>query len=79
MLAEPEVTGTGYRQEYLPGTDEAMAGVHGVAGRAGATVGRVDRDDLFCLQSRGLPRPEAERLLDRVLASGTAGARLVVE
>ncbi len=31
----------------------------------GATVGRVDREDLFYLMSRGLPRPEAERLIVR--------------
>jgi Fe-S cluster assembly protein SufD len=31
----------------------------------GATVGRVDREQLFYLQSRGLPRPEAERLIVR--------------
>ena len=31
----------------------------------GATVGRVDREDLFYLQSRGLPRHEAERLIVR--------------
>jgi Fe-S cluster assembly protein SufD len=31
----------------------------------GATVGRVDRDQLFYLMARGLPRPEAERLIVR--------------
>jgi Fe-S cluster assembly protein SufD len=31
----------------------------------GATVGRVDREQLFYLQSRGLPRHEAERLIVR--------------
>jgi Fe-S cluster assembly protein SufD len=31
----------------------------------GATVGRVDRDQLFYLMTRGLPRPEAERLIVR--------------
>jgi Fe-S cluster assembly protein SufD len=31
----------------------------------GATVGRVDREDLFYLMSRGLPRAEAERLIVR--------------
>jgi Fe-S cluster assembly protein SufD len=31
----------------------------------GATVGRVDREDLFYLMSRGLSRPEAERLIVR--------------
>jgi Fe-S cluster assembly protein SufD len=31
----------------------------------GATVGRVNREDLFYLQSRGLPRFEAERLIVR--------------
>jgi len=31
----------------------------------GATVGRVNREDLFYLQSRGLPRNEAERLIVR--------------
>jgi Fe-S cluster assembly protein SufD len=31
----------------------------------GATVGRVNREDLFYLQSRGLKRPEAERLIVR--------------
>ncbi len=31
----------------------------------GATVGRVDREDLFYLMSRGLPRFEAERLIVR--------------
>ena len=31
----------------------------------GATVGRVDREQLFYLQSRGLSRPEAERLIVR--------------
>jgi len=31
----------------------------------GATVGRVDREQLFYLQTRGLPRPEAERLIVR--------------
>jgi Fe-S cluster assembly protein SufD len=31
----------------------------------GATVGRVDREQLFYLMSRGLPRPEAERLIVR--------------
>jgi Fe-S cluster assembly protein SufD len=31
----------------------------------GATVGRVDREDLFYLMSRGLTRPEAERLIVR--------------
>jgi Fe-S cluster assembly protein SufD len=31
----------------------------------GATVGRVDREDLFYLMSRGLGRPEAERLIVR--------------
>jgi Fe-S cluster assembly protein SufD len=31
----------------------------------GATVGRVDREQLFYLQSRGLPRFEAERLIVR--------------
>ncbi|MBV8563190.1 MAG: Fe-S cluster assembly protein SufD, partial [Actinobacteria bacterium] len=31
----------------------------------GATVGRVDREDLFYLMSRGLPRYEAERLIVR--------------
>jgi Fe-S cluster assembly protein SufD len=31
----------------------------------GATVGRVDRDQLFYLMTRGLPRAEAERLIVR--------------
>ena len=31
----------------------------------GATVGRVDRDQLFYLMSRGLSRSEAERLIVR--------------
>jgi Fe-S cluster assembly protein SufD len=31
----------------------------------GATVGRVDRDQLFYLMTRGLSRPEAERLIVR--------------
>jgi len=31
----------------------------------GATVSRVDREQLFYLMSRGLPRPEAERLVVR--------------
>jgi Fe-S cluster assembly protein SufD len=31
----------------------------------GATVGRVNREDLFYLMSRGLKRPEAERLIVR--------------
>jgi Fe-S cluster assembly protein SufD len=31
----------------------------------GATVGRVDRDELFYLMARGLPRSEAERLIVR--------------
>jgi Fe-S cluster assembly protein SufD len=31
----------------------------------GATVGRVNREDLFYLMSRGLTRPEAERLIVR--------------
>jgi Fe-S cluster assembly protein SufD len=31
----------------------------------GATVGRVNREDLFYLMSRGLSRPEAERLIVR--------------
>jgi len=31
----------------------------------GATVGRVDREQLFYLMARGLPRPEAERLIVR--------------
>jgi Fe-S cluster assembly protein SufD len=31
----------------------------------GATVGRVDREQLFYLMTRGLPRPEAERLIVR--------------
>jgi Fe-S cluster assembly protein SufD len=31
----------------------------------GATVGRVDREDLFYLMSRGLKQPEAERLVVR--------------
>jgi Fe-S cluster assembly protein SufD len=31
----------------------------------GATVGRVDREQLFYLMARGLPRPEAERLVVR--------------
>jgi Fe-S cluster assembly protein SufD len=31
----------------------------------GATVGRVDREDLFYLMSRGLKRSEAERLIVR--------------
>jgi Fe-S cluster assembly protein SufD len=31
----------------------------------GATVGRVNREDLFYLMSRGLTRPEAERLVVR--------------
>jgi Fe-S cluster assembly protein SufD len=31
----------------------------------GATVGRVNREDIFYLQSRGLPRHEAERLIVR--------------
>jgi len=31
----------------------------------GATVGRVDREQLFYLMSRGLPRAEAERLIVR--------------
>lgn len=31
----------------------------------GATVGRVDREQLFYLMSRGLARPEAERLIVR--------------
>ena len=31
----------------------------------GATVGRVDRDQLFYLMARGLSRPEAERLIVR--------------
>jgi Fe-S cluster assembly protein SufD len=31
----------------------------------GATVGRVDREDLFYLMSRGLSQPEAERLIVR--------------
>ena len=30
-----------------------------------ATVGRVDREDLFYLMSRGLTRQEAERLIVR--------------
>ena len=31
----------------------------------GATVGRVDREQLFYLMARGLPQPEAERLIVR--------------
>src|SRR5205809_3897657 len=31
----------------------------------GATVGQVDRDQLFYLMARGLPRGEAERLIVR--------------
>jgi Fe-S cluster assembly protein SufD len=31
----------------------------------GATVGQVDREQLFYLMSRGLPRGEAERLIVR--------------
>jgi Fe-S cluster assembly protein SufD len=31
----------------------------------GATVGRVDREQLFYLMARGLPRPQAERLIVR--------------
>jgi Fe-S cluster assembly protein SufD len=31
----------------------------------GATVGRVNREDMFYLMSRGLQRPEAERLIVR--------------
>jgi len=31
----------------------------------GATVGRVDREQLFYLMARGLPKPEAERLIVR--------------
>ena len=31
----------------------------------GATVGRVDREQLFYLMARGLPRPDAERLIVR--------------
>jgi Fe-S cluster assembly protein SufD len=29
----------------------------------GATVGRIDEDHLFYLQSRGIPRDEAKRLV----------------
>jgi Fe-S cluster assembly protein SufD len=31
----------------------------------GATIGRVDRNELFYLMTRGLSRPEAERLIVR--------------
>jgi Fe-S cluster assembly protein SufD len=31
----------------------------------GATIGKVDRDQLFYLMARGLPRNEAERLIVR--------------
>ncbi|HEX4519783.1 MAG TPA: Fe-S cluster assembly protein SufD [Gaiellaceae bacterium] len=31
----------------------------------GATIGRVNREELFYLMTRGLPRPEAERLIVR--------------
>jgi Fe-S cluster assembly protein SufD len=31
----------------------------------GATVGRVDREQIFYLMARGLPRAEAERLVVR--------------
>jgi Fe-S cluster assembly protein SufD len=49
--------------------DEATAGLEILANDVrcthGATVGRVNREDLFYLQSRGLPRHEAERLIVR--------------
>src|SRR5438552_7283176 len=38
---------------------------HDVRCTHGATVGRVNREQLFYLMARGLPRPEAERLIVR--------------
>ena len=40
----------------------------------GATVGRLDDQALFYLRSRGIPRPEAERLLTRAFATEVVGA-----
>jgi len=36
----------------------------------GATVGQIDEDQMFYLQARGLPRPEAESLLIEAFALG---------
>jgi hypothetical protein len=42
MPAEPEVTGKGYRQEYLPGTAEDMGEVIAVSGSASTPFGDFD-------------------------------------
>ena len=40
----------------------------------GATVGRLDEQALFYLRSRGIPRPDAERLLTQAFATEVVGA-----
>jgi len=43
----------------------------------GATVGRVDREQLFYLMARGLPRTEAERLIVRLGDVEPIGAAVI--
>lgn len=48
------------RGEFIPGLE---IGANEVSASHGATTGQVDEDELFYLMVRGIPRPEAERII----------------
>jgi Fe-S cluster assembly protein SufD len=60
VSAERSADGKGARPQY-----QALELANDVRCTHAATVGRVDREDLFYLMSRGLTRQEAERLIVR--------------
>ncbi|GCE48301.1 Fe-S cluster assembly protein SufD [Thermosporothrix hazakensis] len=48
------------RGEFIPGLEIAA---NEVSASHGATTGQIDEEELFYLMSRGVPRPEAERII----------------
>ena len=48
------------RGEFIPGLE---IGANEVSASHGATTGQIDEDQLFYLMVRGIPRPEAERII----------------
>ena len=48
------------RGEFIPGLEIAA---NEVSASHGATSGQIDEEQLFCLMVRGIPRPEAERII----------------
>jgi Fe-S cluster assembly protein SufD len=48
------------RGEFIPGLEIAA---NEVSASHGATTGQIDEDELFYLMVRGIPRPEAERII----------------